>query len=279
MNLLQRWKKTSFPNKALVIIGSLTAFGTVFYAVAAVMQVCIMRQASIDSAAQVERLSRATDDAIKKAVDANTVSVTKALNDNKESLDAAIAAEKEALSASATQNRAAMQLGQRPYLAVRNFQLDDPDTKNPYKIIGASITFENVGKSLANIQHAYRVVELRNTMMGNRSLVRETAEELFLRSHRDVQARVDEPQSIPPGATPGVYGRAEDLSSNYAALAKCLPTNTCRVFFTGSVIYTDIWEQAYEVEFCVLLPQEDQRGPRTCGVHNTIRLRAKDEKP
>jgi hypothetical protein len=61
-------------------------------------------------------------------------------------------------------------------------------------------------------------------------------------------------------------------------LQNAFPANTCKVFFTGSVIYTDIWEQAYEVEFCVLLPQDDERGPRTCGVHNTIRLRAKDEK-
>ena len=137
-------------------------------------------------------------------------------------MEQSVVSAKRAMETSERQNREAMQLGQRPYLAVGKFQLDDPDPKNPYKIIGASIAFENVGKSLANVQHAYRVVELRNTMMGNRSLVRETAEELFLRSHRDLHGRVDEPQSIPPGATPGFYIQAEDLNSTYGALAKCL---------------------------------------------------------
>ena len=44
MNLRQRWKQTSLPNKLLVITGALVAFGTLFYAGAAVVQIWILEE-------------------------------------------------------------------------------------------------------------------------------------------------------------------------------------------------------------------------------------------
>ena len=44
MTLRQRWKQTSLPNRLLVITGALVAFGTLFYAGAAVVQICILEE-------------------------------------------------------------------------------------------------------------------------------------------------------------------------------------------------------------------------------------------
>jgi len=59
MTLRQRWKQTSLPNKLLVITGGLVAFGTLFYAAAAVVQICILRdsvrqsQAALDASIEI----------------------------------------------------------------------------------------------------------------------------------------------------------------------------------------------------------------------------------
>jgi hypothetical protein len=44
MTLRQRWKQTSLPNKLLIITGALVAFGTVFYAGAAAVQIHILNE-------------------------------------------------------------------------------------------------------------------------------------------------------------------------------------------------------------------------------------------
>jgi multisubunit Na+/H+ antiporter MnhC subunit len=59
MTIRERWRKTTVANQAVVFTSVLVAFGTVFYAVSAACQVSIMKQASTDSAAQVERLTSA----------------------------------------------------------------------------------------------------------------------------------------------------------------------------------------------------------------------------
>jgi hypothetical protein len=56
MNLFQRWKQTSIANKALVISSGLMAFGTLFYAGAAIVQVCIMKAASKSSNEQMHQM-------------------------------------------------------------------------------------------------------------------------------------------------------------------------------------------------------------------------------
>lgn len=56
MKLWQRWKQTAIHNKALVITSVLVAFGTLFYAVAAIVQVSIMRASSRQTAQQTQKL-------------------------------------------------------------------------------------------------------------------------------------------------------------------------------------------------------------------------------
>ena len=54
MNLLQRWKNTTIANKALVVTSGLMAFGTLFYAGAAILQVCIMKQTARETSTQTQ---------------------------------------------------------------------------------------------------------------------------------------------------------------------------------------------------------------------------------
>jgi len=51
MTVQQRWKQTSLPNKLLVITGALVAFGTLFYALAAGVQVWLLRESLSASSA------------------------------------------------------------------------------------------------------------------------------------------------------------------------------------------------------------------------------------
>jgi hypothetical protein len=52
MNIFQRWKQTSIANKGLVFSSILMAFGTLFYAGTAIVQVCIMKQNAHDVSLQ-----------------------------------------------------------------------------------------------------------------------------------------------------------------------------------------------------------------------------------
>jgi hypothetical protein len=61
MNIFQRWKQTTIANKALVVTGALMAFGTLFYASAAIIQVCIMKRSAEATSEQIDKLIKAAD--------------------------------------------------------------------------------------------------------------------------------------------------------------------------------------------------------------------------
>ena len=56
MNLFQRWKQTTIANKGLVLSSILMAFGTLFYAGAAIVQVRIMKRSARDVSSQTDKL-------------------------------------------------------------------------------------------------------------------------------------------------------------------------------------------------------------------------------
>lgn len=59
MNILQRWKQTTIANKGLVFSSVLMAFGTLFYAGAAFIQVRIMKRSAADVSLQTDKLIKA----------------------------------------------------------------------------------------------------------------------------------------------------------------------------------------------------------------------------
>jgi len=89
MRVLQRWNQTSLPNKLLVITGTLTAFGTLFYACAAILQFYVLKQSSEQTARQMDRF----------VVEADRIS---------NSMQDAVARGKIAIEASAAQSKAAL---------------------------------------------------------------------------------------------------------------------------------------------------------------------------
>jgi hypothetical protein len=82
MKFLQRWKQTALHNKALVLTGVLVAAGTLFYAGAAIFQICLMKHTAKQAAVQTERL----------IAEANRIanSFETTLEQTKKSLDASI---------------------------------------------------------------------------------------------------------------------------------------------------------------------------------------------
>jgi len=56
MKLLKSWKQTAIHNKALVLTGVIVAFGTLFYAAAAIFQIYLMDSAAKNSTDQTEKL-------------------------------------------------------------------------------------------------------------------------------------------------------------------------------------------------------------------------------
>ena len=82
MKFLQRWKQTALHNKALVLTGVLVASGTLFYAGAAIFQICLMKYTAKQATVQTERL----------IAEANRIanSIEKTLEQSKKSLDASI---------------------------------------------------------------------------------------------------------------------------------------------------------------------------------------------
>jgi len=108
MKLLQKWKQTALHNKALVLTSVIVAFGTLFYAGAAIFQVWLMNRSAQQSTAQVERLVGAVNASIGKAVDQERESVQNTLRQNREALDASISEAKRSLDAGVAQGKAAL---------------------------------------------------------------------------------------------------------------------------------------------------------------------------
>ena len=86
MTLLQRWKNTALHNKALVWASILVAFGTLFYAGAAVFQICMMKHLARDSSSQTDKLI-AKADIIASSISTMVTDNKAALSDNKEAIN------------------------------------------------------------------------------------------------------------------------------------------------------------------------------------------------
>jgi hypothetical protein len=124
MTLLQRWKQTSVANKLLVYTGALVAFGTLFYAVAAVLQVRLMKDSAQETAKQTDKL----------ITEAQRIAETMEENNRQNKM---------ALDASIEQAR----LDQRAWISLKGLKFDNElkaGVLNPFRL-----TFTNSGKTPA----------------------------------------------------------------------------------------------------------------------------------
>jgi len=167
MKLSQRWKQTSLPNKLLVTASGLMAFGTLFYAGAAVLQIHILNRSAQQQAEQTNRLIAASERTANTAqTQANTSasqanSIAEQSKTMKESLGltnrAVTAGEKQAntsqVSARAAEQsaniaREAMVATTRPYVAAFSVPFEGIEVN---KIVSNTVKFANDGNSPAEV--------------------------------------------------------------------------------------------------------------------------------
>lgn len=160
MNVFQRWKQTTVANKALVISSGLMAFGTIFYAGAAIVQVYIMKQSARNSSLQTEQLIKASDrnadaaESFSKSADAINTQTEKAVGEfhklakaTEISINAARKSAKDALDASVAQST----LDRRPWVGLQLLQCNNCriDTDGSLVIGDLSAVLVNTGKTPA----------------------------------------------------------------------------------------------------------------------------------
>jgi len=262
MTLIQRWKQISLPNKLLIQTGALVAFGTLFYAGAAAVQVCLMRQAARDSAAQVERLSKATDDAIKTAVDTSGQSLDKSLAQSKASFDAVVAEERAALDASAKQSKAALdasvdsaRVDQRAWMdliifAPQFFQADRPFSTNAQ--------VKNLGKTPArSIMAGW---DFTGIPRGRLPSFDDGTLHLVNFGMLPPQGPGILPVEITPGHPDDILGEPR---------FNAIRSGDLTVFYWGRINYDDMFGYHHWLQFCYIY-----NVPHThfdlCGMHNAI---------
>jgi len=164
MTILQRWKNTALHNKALVWASALVAFGTLFYAGAAVFQICMMNRLAKETSIQTDRLICKADkisnsigtmvidnesalkenrDAIQTTLTENRNELAKVLGQNRDSLNASVSQGKAALDASIESSHT----DQRPWVSIVRWKLsEDPSSGKDFAIIIGPI---NTGKTPA----------------------------------------------------------------------------------------------------------------------------------
>lgn len=163
MNIWQRWRQTALHNRALVLSSVLMAFGTVFYAGAAVIQICMFQRSSKQAAEQTDKLIAAAkisaSDATQNAAAAQSfagsaLKINSAIDDavrklqiQAEKMDAARVASERQPQQSLQATIDNFHREQRAWIAPTNVRLDGGLT--PGKEIKVLIDFANSGKEPA----------------------------------------------------------------------------------------------------------------------------------
>jgi len=83
MKLLQRWRQTAIANQLMVITTTIVAFGTLFYAAAAIFQIYILNKSAEQTTKQTDKLIAATQRLADTTVDA----LNEAKKSNKETAE------------------------------------------------------------------------------------------------------------------------------------------------------------------------------------------------
>jgi hypothetical protein len=266
MTLRQRWKQTSLPNKLLIGTGAAVAFGTLFYAGAALWQVHILNKSAEQTEKQNERMiaaseqiASATVEALREAKRSNEEIANRAeklIETNKSLVDSgrtsARAGETTARAAeqSARFARQSFTISEAPYLRIGDFKITE---ELPDKGGNVSIGFQNAGKTPA--------IELRVKLQG--SLRDKDIPEDF--SLNESQWRG--PIEVPPGHTHTYIVHYRGLSGTESLNVK---TGKQRLYVYGMLQYKDRFETAYAHKFCAKYDVE-ARVFEMCSTYNSLK--------
>jgi hypothetical protein len=225
VNLSQRWKQTSVANKLLVYTGALVAFGTFFYAGAAVFQVCLMHISAVETAKQNDKL----------IAEAKRIAATmeESNRQNQIALDASLKQAQRALDASIENAR----LDQRAWISCKGLK-SEKELKagelNPFWL-----TFINSGKTPA--QHFRINYTSRLHIPGKPDVVTTVLrdENLSLDPGREAVWRFD---TVPPRLN------QVDIDG--------LESGTFVLTISGEVTYQDVFAKLHKTAYCAFYKPE-----------------------
>jgi hypothetical protein len=243
MKVTQRWKQTSLANKMLVVTSSFMAFGTVFYAGAAIFQIHILRQSAQQTSQQTEKLITASE----RLANSANAAVEDARNASREMADRAeritranetFATTSETSAKAAQASAAAAQksvvatkeatiTGNRAYVRIESSSLDMATNSKQIVLI---VVWANDGNSSARLTGTVRIKLGPNVSTGCDYNESPNVQNLMVgpKSKRTQRFVVDRPPNLhtEPGAPDRQF-----------------------VMFCGQVFYETL-EKTYKYQFC-----------------------------
>jgi len=224
MKYFQRWKHTALHNKALVLTGVLVAAGTLFYAGAAIFQICLMKYTAKEATVQTERLIAESNRIAKSMETANA--------QNKKSMEDTLAQSKATLDA----NIRAAELDQRAWVGLKTLSMVTLEAGKP---VNTACVFTNTGKTVA-LDATYNVTFKPN--MGPLDIG-------AFASSKDRPA----PKRVTPAVMFPNFEFTLNLSSSEivdAETIRLIKSKVIYIFVFGEVHYRDIFKKAHVTKFC-----------------------------
>jgi len=224
MMLIQRWKQTALHNKALVMTSVLVAFGTLFYAGAAIFQLSILRESS-------DRTSRQNDKLIAEA-DRISKSIENSVAQNRSALESSISQSKAALDTTVKQFR----LEQRAWIATtESIAAIEPDKPTSF-----TVSTTNVGKTFA------KKVIIRNLV----SFSSKELNEVELTSQNPNLGDNSKVASIAVLAPNFPYQSKDSVPARYTGLILQRLGSAGYTYVWGEVTYEDIFGKRHLTKYC-----------------------------
>ena len=257
MRLVQRWKQTSLPNKALVSTSVLVAFGTLFYAGAAAWQVCIMRTSAQQSSEQTAKLiqqaeknAKAAEDFAKAAQsqsDEMAQLVSKSGNQATSTNALAVQARR-----SADTSDLALKLQTRPWMGIERINVDgNVEAGGTLKV---SIVFKNWG--LSPSLHTASEAQLTGS-----------CDEL---PKHPIYKIVTPP--TPAAVMPNQLFQTETFEAarplNEQDLGALKVNSKCNLYIHARVTYSDLRNTKHWRHICGQWDKKTKQGFNTCPVYN-----------
>ncbi len=260
MNIFQRWKQTTIANKGLVFSSFLMAFGTLFYAGAAVVQVCIMRQSARDVSLQTSKLIEAAQAQACAASKSAEAAASFAGSADKISQETARASSE--LHRTANDSETASKLDHRAWFGISDFdvvQYDPDDSHKPFRI---RVSFRNSGKTPARQVHVLGQFQVYKP---NSDGPNEADWNLLMGFFNQSKERY---VTAPDATRKYIVNDSSNniITQNYQAIKDHL----LYAYYFGQATYVDNDNRLRTTRFCLMLGEPETKQLAHCGKGNDM---------
>lgn len=241
MMLWQRWKQTALHNKALVLTSVLMAFGTLFYAGAAVVQLWLLHSSS-----------KHTDEQIGRIIDnANWIARSVDYSEKQLERNTAQSAKAAADSIGATQQQ--IRLDERAWVGAANLSI----VLDPSKPVRTEVRVAVLGKS-----PAINLV----TEMGLKTL---PTSQVLKRSDLVLDKIAVKNGTVFPTETFPVrkYG-PNPVTPLERKVIQTIINKEATLYFFGRITYRDIFNHPHWTHFCFAITSGDVNEAHPCAIYN-----------